>query len=72
MDSLTNMSLTDLTLLYAMIGGFLKTVLSKGCFVSCSNGNPPGGGGYLDKILLGMCRWPLKAPNPLWSILCKP
>ena len=24
-----------------------------------------GGGGYLGKFLLGMCRWPLRAPTPL-------
>ena len=24
-----------------------------------------GGGGYLVQFLLGMCRWPLRAPNPL-------
>ena len=28
---------------------------------------PPGGGGgsYLGQFLLGMCRWPLRAPTPL-------
>ena len=25
--------------------------------------------GYLGQFLLGMCRWPLRAPTPLWSIL---
>ena len=25
----------------------------------------PGGGGYLGKFLLGMCRWPVRAPTPL-------
>ena len=24
-----------------------------------------GGGGYLGKFLLDMCRWPLRAPTPL-------
>ena len=27
-----------------------------------------GGGGYLGKCLLGMCRWPLRAPIPFLSI----
>ena len=26
---------------------------------------PGGGGGYLGQFLLGMCRWPLRAPTPL-------
>ena len=26
-------------------------------------------GGYLGQFLLDMCRWPLRAPTPLWSIL---
>ena len=26
-------------------------------------------GGYLGQFLLGMCRWPLRASTPLWSIL---
>ena len=30
---------------------------------------PPGGGGYLGQFLLGMCRWPLRTPTSLWSIL---
>ena len=30
---------------------------------------PRGGGGYLAKCLLGMCRWPLRSPTPLQSIL---
>ena len=25
----------------------------------------PGEGGYLGQFLLGMCRWPLRAPTPL-------
>ena len=29
----------------------------------------PGGGGYLGQLLLGMCRWPLRAPTPLQFIL---
>ena len=28
-------------------------------------GGGGGGGGYLGKFLLGMCRWPLRAPTPL-------
>ena len=24
-----------------------------------------GGGGYFGQFLLGMCRWPLRAPTPL-------
>ena len=28
----------------------------------------PGGGG-LESILLGVCRWPLRSPPQLWSIL---
>ena len=28
-----------------------------------------GGGGHLGQFLLGMCRWPLRAPTPLQSIL---
>ena len=27
------------------------------------------GGGVLKSILLGMCRWPLRSPPQLWSIL---
>ena len=27
-----------------------------------------GGGSYLGQFLLGMCRWPLRAPTPLQSI----
>ena len=30
-----------------------------------SSTRPPGGGGL---CLLGICRWPLRAPTPLWSI----
>ena len=30
---------------------------------------PRGGGRYLAIILLGMCRWPLRAPTPLYFIL---
>ena len=25
--------------------------------------------GYLGYVLLGICRWPLRDPTPLWSIL---
>ena len=32
--------------------GFVKTFQTRG-------------GGYLGKFLLGMCRWPLRAPTPL-------
>ena len=28
-------------------------------------GTRGGGGGYLGSVLLGMCRWPLRAPSPL-------
>ena len=28
-------------------------------------GKIPGGGGNLGQFLLGMCRWPLRAPTPL-------
>ena len=28
-----------------------------------------GGGGVLESVLLGMCRWPLRSPPQLWSIL---
>ena len=30
-----------------------------------------GGGGYLGQFLLGMCRWPLRAPTQsiLWPII---
>ena len=31
--------------------------------------DPGGGGGYLGKFLLCMCRWPLRSPTPLYSIL---
>ena len=30
------------------------------------------GWGYLGKCLLGMCRWPLRAPTPFLSNICKP
>ena len=39
-----------------------------GFFVVCEGQQLPGGG-YLGQVLLGMCRWPLRTPTPLQSIL---
>ena len=40
------------------------TAIFKGNTVCCIS-PPPRGGGYLEKFLLGMCRWHLRTPTPL-------
>ena len=45
----------------------IKLSLTRGNVLSLfpGGGGGGGGGGYLGSVLLGMCRWPLRAPAPL-------